>query len=692
LKDNKLLASLAVFRSLDKEGKTINEILLEFLIDIIKSEHLHQFRVSDMSALLNKIYDFQIPDAVIKTSLKKIEFISVSHHEYTVNNFNELNKYTLEEKQNEMEQEYSNILDKLYFYIEEQKRLPLDSTNKKDIENAFTNFILDNSTDNGYSDYISAFIIENKRNQLFMNQLEMIKEGVILYTGLKFNPQMNLTSKWNEYFTIYLNTEIIFHMAGYNGELYKELYDDFYKLVKDVNRNKQYIQLKYFEETEQEIKSFFYAAEKIVNGESSFGTSTSAMKMLVNGSKSSIDILAKKAQLFELLKSHATKEEKDIENTYTSQNYQYNIDEKKIIEKYNAEYTLEYLEPILKKLNFISIKRAEREKNNFEQIGYILLTENSKINMIAWDEDIKHQGDVPLTTNLQFITNKLWFKLNKGFGTGDYPASFKVITKAQTLLASHLSDKLSKEYSELQTRVKNGEMTEEVALTVLLELRNRSKMPEDLCNADMTSVLTTITEEKLDDYALQYENTLKKIKNETEKNQILKEELENRKEKENKIQQKNKEILQDKRNLEKKVQDAEREKELEKNKLLKKLLEEKEKNYFQMKREKELVDTKLAKILKREQYLGTLAYICVILYVGYYYIDWNTFEKWAWIGMTFFAPLVMYIMKKYLKIIQNHILSREKEELNKLYLKFKIDIKAIEKMSQEIIELKNEIK
>ena len=684
--NNKLLASLAVFRSLDKEGKTINEILSEFLIDIIKSQHLHQFTASEISSLLDELYDFQIPDAVIRTALKKIDFVSVSHHQYAVSDITRLIEYNLEEKQSAMLDEYNKILDKLYIYIENKQKLSLSYDDRKKVEQAFTNFVLDNVIDNGFSDYISAFIIDNKDDQNFMTNLETMKEGVILYTGLKFNPHMSLNSAWKEKFTIYLNTEIIFHLAGYNGTLYQLLFKDFYNLVKEANKNFPYIQLKIFKETKQEIESFFYAAEKIIKGDSALTASSPAMRILVNGSKNSIDILAKKAQLFELLKTSGIIEE-DNEVIYESKNYKFNLSEKAVIEKYERKtderFTLDYIQDIYKKLNYISIKRAEREKNNFEYIGYILLTENSIINMVAWDEEIKSQGDVPLATNLQFITNKLWFKLNKGFGTGDYPVSFKVITKAQILLASHLSDRLHKEYKELQNNVKNGGMNESVALTVLFELRNRSKMPEELFNSDMTSVLATITEKKLDDYALKYENTVKKAKEGEKQNKILKQEIEIKIEEQNKI-------FEEKEELKKVLDNTNKIKEEEKNILLKQLIEEKEQNCFQRTNKKNIVDGKADKIFKREQLFGFITYISVLVYIAYYYIDWNSFEKWAWIA-TLILPVIILFFNEKIKILQEFIKNRKNTILNSLYLKHEININEVKRLSQEIEILKNDL-
>lgn len=698
--NNKLLASLAVFRSLDKEGKSINVILSEFLMDIIKFKQLHQFTASEIGLHLEEMYDFQIPDAVIRTALKKIDFIVIKNHQYTVLDINKLKDYNLDQQQDIMFDEYSNILKNLFIYIKEKQHSTLSLENERSIEKDFVNFILDNASDNGYSDFISAFIIDNKNDEKFMNTMDLIKEGVILYTGLKFNPNMNLNSPWQGNLTIYLNTEIIFHLVGYNGELYKELFDDFYSLVKDVNRTKKHIRLKYFTETKEEIESFFYAAEKIIKGDNSLSSASSAMRMLVNGSKGSIDILTKKAQLFKLLETYGIQEEEN-ENIYTKENYKYNIPEQQIIDKYVAEfdgkYNLEYIQDIVKKLNFFSIKRAEREKNNFENIGYILLTENSKINMIAWDDEIKNRGDVPLATNLQFITNKLWFKLNKGFGKGDYPSSFKVITKAQTLLASHLSDTLRREYKELQKRVDSNEMTEEVALTVLYELRNRSKMPEDLYDSDMTSVLTTISEKRLDEYALQYENTIKKAKEKEKKNQELEQELKDKEEEKSRLQIETEKSIQEKEKLEEIIEKTKQEKEQEKLKLKESLLMEKNNSLSKLVAIKEQLDDKARKkykSFKNQVILGFMTYYMLILYAIYSY-GWDVMEKWTWI-LTFAIPILfsmIYVFIKEKKLdIPQLLQEKQKQIKHNLYTENNLDLVDIKTLTKEIEDLGNELK
>lgn len=653
ISDNNLLASLAVFRELNQNGKNTNEILTEFLIDIIKTKQLYSFSVTKINSLLHEMYDFQIPDAVISIALRKVDFLSFEYQLYSISNQTKLSQYDLEEqKQNKIE-ENNKVFEKLYQYIENKTKRTLNEQEKSHIQHAFASFILDNLVDNGYSNYISAFIIENEENKEFMNTLKTIKEGVILYVGLKYNPHIQAEKPWNTKLTIYLSMEIIFHIAGYNGSLFQTLFKDLYELIKEINSKKKYIYLKYLHETETEIESYFYSAECIVQGKSGFAATTSAMRNIVNGCKDLVNVIAKKKQLFDLLnKMGILKEESD--EIYGEESHKYNVITSSLLKKYAGNIDRDSFDDTMNKLNYISVKRGKREQNNFENIGYILLTESRKINGIAWDEEVKEKGQVPLATNMQFLTNKLWFKLNKGFGDGKYPISFNVTTKAQILLSSHISEKLTNGYSELQKEVSSGQINEETALKVLYELKSRMKLPEEIHESNIPSVLSTL-EETLDEYVLDHENTIKIAKETTQENIKLQKSLE--------------ESLLSK---EKKEKEAEHYKQ--------KYLQEQIDKFNILDKKKNDIDKKSDTIFKREQILGFLAYFASLIFLASRYIDWNIFEKWAWVASSLLLPPMIFIFKSKIKIIAKVMENRKKVILNNLYMKDHINIEEYEEL------------
>lgn len=75
---------------------------------------------------------------------------------------------------------------------------------------------MDDSAEKEYSQYISAFILKNEKDGEFKASLNKIREGVILYSGLKYNTNLSETGSWKNELTVYLDTEIIFHFYGLN--------------------------------------------------------------------------------------------------------------------------------------------------------------------------------------------------------------------------------------------------------------------------------------------------------------------------------------------------------------------------------------------------------------------------------------------------------------------------------------------
>ena len=87
LQESKCLASLAVFRELYNSEKDIYGIIGEFLKEIITSNGKHQFSLTEITQLLNDIYDFKIPEAVVSTSLNRFnDSFTKAHGYYTITN------------------------------------------------------------------------------------------------------------------------------------------------------------------------------------------------------------------------------------------------------------------------------------------------------------------------------------------------------------------------------------------------------------------------------------------------------------------------------------------------------------------------------------------------------------------------------------------------------------------------------
>jgi len=472
---------------------------------------------------------------------------------------------------------------------------------------------------------------------------------------------------------IYLNMEILFHFAGYNGTLYKTLIDDLHSLIKEINAKQKYIHLKYLPETKKEIESFFYSAENVINKGSAV-IIRPAMRDIINGCKCSTDILIKKEKLFSLLSTCGILEE-NVEDIYGTKNHKFNITTNTLFDKYKE---IEDIENITGKLNYISIKRGEREQNNFENIGYILLTEARNINLVAWDETVKEQGQVPLATNMQFLTNKFWFKLNKGFGQKDCPISFKITTKAQILLSSHLAEKIKNSYLELQKQIENGFITEDIALKVLCELKTRSKLPEELQDESMNDILLSL-DLTLDDYILEHENVKKFALESKNKNFELEGILQNTTEEKKQLELEHENITQKNTQLQKNLIDKENEAKTYKEKYL---LQQQEKlSFFSQKKDRS--EKKLEFICSLLKFLF-VTLILIIFVKTTISLKWDdTTQKVIWI-ISVSITILSYFYRNKIEFIKEIILKVRKLIQSGLYKFYGFQEESYQSLNLEI--------
>ena len=96
---------------------------------------------------------------------------------------------------------------------------------------------------------------------------------------------------------MFLDTEVLFNIAGYNGALYKRTSEDFLGPVEKANIKKKRIELRYFTEIDDEIKRFFNSAERIIEGHGDLIRST-AMDSILNGCESVSDVRKKRGRFF----------------------------------------------------------------------------------------------------------------------------------------------------------------------------------------------------------------------------------------------------------------------------------------------------------------------------------------------------------------------------------------------------------
>ena len=220
-------------------------------------------------------------------------------------------------------------------YISEAEKKNLSASEELEIFENFNQFLFENGTSDSYSNHISSYIIKNEKDIDFVNNLNEIREGLILYHGIRYTADINELGTWKNKMVIYLNTEYLFSALEYNGILFKEIFDDFYNLVCEINApDENKISLKYFPETMEEIENFFASAESILKGEKKLLPWKTAMKKIVDSCKYPSDVVALKVDFYAKLENLGIEiQEFDYDlNEYA----EYNVVDESVIERLKA--------------------------------------------------------------------------------------------------------------------------------------------------------------------------------------------------------------------------------------------------------------------------------------------------------------------------------------------------------------------
>lgn len=489
----KLLASLSVFRALYDNHKNTLDVLREFVKSAIAKQHKYSFTVSDVRKMLEEEFDFSIPTAVVKSALKPLctppqngIYIPKTDIKTTIN----------EIQLNETQRNNDSLFLLVQEYIEQKKNIKLSNGEVEKLKQTFCEFILDEKYNDEFAEYVSAFIIDASNDKRILSQLNMMREGLILYTGIKYSDNVTNVGSWNKPLTIFLDQEVLFDFAGYNGDLYKQLFEDFYQLIKEINSDarKDIIKLRYFEDVWSDIDAFFCSAERIVEGKDILTPSSVAMCNLVEGAITRSDISEKKAHLLHML--HENNIVKDERDYYSIDQYEFNIYCKENIEKLqHSDYKYGDVDKSLRNINYIHINRKGIEKPIFENCQYVFLTGNSTTLYVSSQ---LCGNNSPYAVDLGFITNKLWFKLNKGFGRTDTPICFDAITKAHIVLSTLVTNSVSDKFEQLKKNILDGTINKEESRRLLIELRDNMKCCSDIQPEDVDECLLFLNAESIE--------------------------------------------------------------------------------------------------------------------------------------------------------------------------------------------------
>ncbi|OAV45124.1 hypothetical protein [Lewinella sp. 4G2] len=672
-KSSQGLASLALFRELYEAKTNVYEVIKHFVLSICKRHNLYQFSEFQVGEKLNSDYGFDIPIAVVKTSIKRIKGIERNQGKFILPK--NINIDGNNNKLKSIGNTHEVIFNRLVEFIQIKTDEKLDEKEKQELINGFTEFLLEDSTSSKYASYIGAFVLECSQELSLFKQMQRIKEGVILYSGLRFNTNLNELGQWKKPILVFLDTEILFHAQGLNGKMFTKQFNDFYDFVKEINSIKKLVKLCYFPETKREVEHYFATASLIVREGSAKGPMKPAMAEIVNGCENKADVLIKESSFFERLKGLGIYED-DYENYYNVDHQKFNIASTALLTELQKKSDNPKLERAVETLNKISIRRGEKNPVIFDNSGYVLLTGNRMTLNIAWDEEMRPNHTVPLATNLTFITSRFWFKLNKGF-TSSAPSSFSVINNAQILLSSRLNDSVSKTYQMLKNQHKAGTLSDDQVISAIVKLRTETRKPEDILVDEVNDILDTIKESDISKYVSEKEQLEIDIRTRDSNINFLEE-------KSSQLQNEN---LGMKAKFESSLKSVSAEK--------RKLLKEKEERLKILNSIKVAADIAVEDWTQRADNLmisGLVIYILVLIGAVVYF-GWDIMEPVTYLmGAIGVVGLAIYLIKTGRNF--NVFKTRDKYlgvKFEDEYKKRDFNLKSLEDLKSEIDQLKNEL-
>lgn len=489
MEQNAALASWALYSELYNSDKYNSQyqILVPFIKCAIIEERLRKFPASKIHNVLSNKFGFDIPIAVIITSLKKIKEIDYCKGEYTVKNNIELDE-NIKKRLSTAKETADSILMNFKQFVMVEKKGDVTEEEVNDLVNNFLKYLIDEEMEDNECNKLlfSRYALYCAENPEFKEQLSLIKSGSLIYLGLNYDVE-NIPCI-NDELVIYLATEILFYLAGYDGPLFQDLALEMIDLIKDVNKGKRTVVLKIFSKTKDEIERYFKTAEGFVNRNDNFifTDRKRAMLSILDNCRAKSDVVNKKVRFYNTMQYHyGITVENDIDY-YDSSYNEYNLE--KIYDDEDKNKNIVYLSNINK-------LREGKKYNDYLNCKYLFITNSNCIRTLQDTLDIGG-GSVKLAVSMNFFTNYLWLVLKKGFGASDMPKHLDALIKSRIILSDTIAKRFKQTFEKYSEDYRAKKISkEEVVACIALYKESIDVKPENLVYDSIDSGLNITPEE-----------------------------------------------------------------------------------------------------------------------------------------------------------------------------------------------------
>lgn len=511
-----IMASFATLKSLAdaKKYQSPYQLIREFINYIVLTDSLYSFSAVEMKNRLNSHFCFSIPEAVVKTALKNMSGVSLYDGIYNIPKTEVATDKLFEEAKKESDEYESHIIKLLSEYI--SRRTGNNMIREETLLQELATFLLDDTSSHSakYSDYIGEFILKNEQNLKIQEGLNRVREGSVLYMGLSHS--IGETGSITKPLTIYLGTEILFSLAGYNGEIFQQFANDFFAQVRAANSGKsKKITLRYFSEIKSEIDDFFGTACEIVEGKRNRQLDKPAMKAITNGCQTAADVDVKKSDFYHKLQFAFGITQDSNGNYYSEEYFNSNLESFDYDDEEDKRKKKETAVKLISHIN--KLRNGNRFYSDIES-EHIIVTNTRATLLISRElaDNIKtseHLDNIcNFAVSLDRITSLLWYKLGNGFSKNDFPSSLNAVLKARIVLSASIARNAEREFAKVKKEYADGIIDADQVAARIIMLRNKPVLPEDLHGGDIDEIMD-FTPEYLSRYEEQVKKNQKDLKN-----------------------------------------------------------------------------------------------------------------------------------------------------------------------------------
>lgn len=460
---------------------------------------------SEARLALKRHFDFDLPDSVVSSTMRKLAKagdLKSDNGKFTIVR-QPKEAESFHKRIEEKEQARRIIEDALVRFVESEIAAKISNAERVELIESLIRFVMGGKSSGKFGQQINSFIIKNAHKSSITGQLNYFREGAVILAGLRHTNDLAEISNWNDELVLLLDMEILFHAAGYNGILFQQLFNDFLDQVRSINQVSQkkqlknLIRLKYLRSVEEAVKGYFGVAMEIVSNRRSYSPEKEAMRNICNGCKTAVDVVRRRAEFEQLLKKLDIQVLEDLDYY---ERYEFVIDDNQLFEQLKGKYGAEEVEEAFVAFTKVSAFRRGNSNRKLEKCGYLIISGKYSLNGISFElSKDPNENYTPFCTDLEHITNRLWFKTNVGLSnSGTIPHSMDVLAKAQIAISSQLSSAVATKYKELRMELEDGSLDEEVAAKMLLELRSNYKKPEEITRENVDSSIEFLNEDSLE--------------------------------------------------------------------------------------------------------------------------------------------------------------------------------------------------